>query len=70
MIIAPGDLVLGDDDGLVAVPFAHAQPVFAAASAKHAAEEKILANIRAGIPQDRAWVDEALKRLGCAFDAG
>jgi regulator of RNase E activity RraA len=70
MVIEPGDLVLGDDDGVVAVPFEHAEAVFAAASAKHAAEEKILAGIRAGIPQDRAWVDETLKRLGCALDAG
>jgi regulator of RNase E activity RraA len=69
MVIEPGDLVLGDDDGLVAVSFEHVETVFAAASAKHAVEEKILADIRAGIPQDRAWVDETLRRLGCAFDA-
>lgn len=69
MLIEPGDLVLGDDDGLVAVSFKHAEAVFAAASAKHAAEEQILADIRAGIRQDRAWVDEALRRLGCAVDA-
>ena len=70
MIIEPGDLVLGDDDGLVAVPFQHVETVYAAASAKHAAEEKTLAAIRAGLPQDRAWVDDTLKRLGCAFDGG
>ena len=43
----PGDLVLGDDDGLVAVSVDHAESVFAAASEKHAAEETILAGIRA-----------------------
>jgi RraA family protein len=70
MVIEPGDLILGDEDGLVAVPFDHVEAVRAAASAKQAAEEKILADIRAGIPQDRAWVDETLKQLGCTFDAG
>ncbi|WP_287786837.1 RraA family protein [Acidiphilium sp.] len=69
MVIEPGDLVLGDDDGLVAVPFDHAEAVCAAAAAKQAAEDKILAAIRAGHGQDRTWVDETLKRLGCAFDA-
>jgi RraA family protein len=68
MVIEPGDLVLGDDDGLVAVPFDHVETVFAAAHAKHQAEEKMLAAIRAGAPQDRAWVDETLIRLGCALE--
>jgi RraA family protein len=70
MVIMPGDLVLGDEDGLVAVPFDDVEAVFAAASAKQAAEEKILASIRAGYSQDRSWVDETLKRLGCSFIDG
>lgn len=69
MVIEPGDLVLGDDDGLVSVPFGHVETVHAAAHAKQMAEEKMLASIRAGAPQDKRWVDETLKRLGCAFDA-
>lgn len=70
MVIEPGDLVLGDDDGLVAVPFDHVETVYEAARTKHEAEEKILVGIRAGKPQDRAWVDETLKRLGCALNVG
>jgi regulator of RNase E activity RraA len=65
MVIEPGDLVLGDDDGLLCVPFAEVESVHAAASAKAAAEARQMANIEAGT-HDAAWVDAALRRLGCA----
>ena len=64
MVIAPGDLVLGDDDGLLCVPYDQVGQVHAATAAKHAAEEKQMAAIEAGT-HDAAWVDAALKRLGC-----
>jgi regulator of RNase E activity RraA len=64
MVIAPGDLVLGDDDGLLCVPLDEAEVIQAAAAAKHAAEEKQVANIEAGT-HDASWVDATLRRLGC-----
>ncbi len=64
MVIAPGDLVLGDDDGVLSIPFDEAEAVLAQASAKNAAEEKQMAAIKAG-SSDRSWVDASLKRLGC-----
>ena len=64
MVIAPGDLVIGDDDGLLCVPYEQVEQVRAAAAAKHAAETKQMAAIEAGT-HDAAWVDAALKRLGC-----
>lgn len=64
MVIAPGDLIIGDEDGLLCVPFDQTAEVYAAASAKHAAEEKQMAAIGAG-KNDRSWVDATLKRLGC-----
>jgi regulator of RNase E activity RraA len=64
MVIAPGDLVLGDDDGLLCVPFEEAEAIHAAAAAKHAAEERQMANIAAGT-HDASWVDAALRKLGC-----
>ena len=64
MVIEPGDLILGDDDGVVCVPFSETAGVLAATHAKLAAEEKMKAAIEAGT-LDRAWVNEALKRLGC-----
>ena len=64
MVVAPGDLVVGDDDGLLCVPYDQVEQVHAAAAAKHAAEEKQMAAIEAGA-HDASWVDAALKRLGC-----
>ncbi len=64
MVIMPGDLMLGDDDGLLCVPREQVEAVFQAAQAKNAAEEAQMAAIRAGT-SDRAWIDATLKRLGC-----
>jgi RraA family protein len=68
MVIEPGDLLIGDDDGLLCVPYEHADRVFADASAKHAAEEKQMLAIAEG-RNDRTWVDASLKRLGCEIEA-
>jgi len=64
MVIAPGDLIVGDGDGIVCVPFEATEEVLKATQAKHAAEIKQLAAIKEGTV-DRAWVDAALTKLGC-----
>jgi RraA family protein len=66
MVIEPGDLVIGDDDGVLCVPFDHAEAVFEKAAAKHAAEAQQLLDIAEG-NNDRAWVIDALKAKGCYF---
>ena len=66
MVVEPGDLVIGDEDGVLCVPFADAAAVLAASQAKFAAEQKQMASIQAGT-YDPAWVDETLRRLGCDF---
>jgi RraA family protein len=66
MVIAPGDLVVGDGDGLVCVPYEQTAEVLKATEAKHAAELKQIEAIKAGT-SDRAWVDAALTRLGVKF---
>ena len=65
MVIEPGDLILGDEDGLVCVPYSLLDEVLAATQAKHAAENVQMANILAGT-HDAAWVDASLRRLGCS----
>jgi regulator of RNase E activity RraA len=65
MVIEPGDLILGDGDGLLCIPFEEVEEVYQATAAKHKAEEKILAALKAGGSMDRAWVDETLRQLGC-----
>ncbi len=63
MVIAPGDLMLGDEDGILCVPAAEVEAVLKATEAKHAAEEKQMAATLAGT-SDRAWVDVTLKKFG------
>ncbi len=64
MVIAPGDLVLGDDDGVLCVPFDHVEAVFKAATAKYDAEQRQIANIQAGT-HDASWVDKQLRAMNC-----
>ena len=68
MVIQPGDLMLGDADGVLCVPFDDAEAVLALTLAKHAAEEQTLADIAAG-RLDTSWIDEALARLGVESEA-
>jgi RraA family protein len=67
MVIAPGDLIVGDGDGIVCVPFDVTAEVLKATEAKHQAEIKQLALIKEG-KLDRSWVDATLTRLGCKID--
>ncbi|XZW37791.1 RraA family protein [Acinetobacter baumannii] len=64
MVVEPGDLILGDEDGLLSVPYAEVEEVYLKASAKHAAEQKQLEQIAVG-ENDRSWVINSLKQKGC-----
>jgi regulator of RNase E activity RraA len=65
MVIEPGDLIIGDGDGVLCIPFGEVEEVYQAAAGKNKAENKILADLQAGGSMDRAWVDIALEQLGC-----
>lgn len=64
MVIEPGDLLVGDDDGVIVVPRDSATEVLDRAEAKHAAEMKQLGQTRAGA-YDGGWIDAALVAGGC-----
>lgn len=64
MVIAPGDLVIGDADGLLCVPFDDAEALLGAARQKQQVEARMVAGIADG-SYDRSWVNTTLKRLGC-----
>lgn len=64
MVIHPGDLVLGDRDGLLCVPFDDAEEILAATRKKMELERRMLADIAAGT-LDTSWIDATLKRIGC-----
>ena len=63
MVVNPGDVVVGDADGLVAISPADVDPVFAVASAKAAHEEKALQAAREG-RRDASWVATRWKEVG------
>jgi regulator of RNase E activity RraA len=67
MVIEPGDLVIGDDDGLLCVPFDAVEEVFGKAHAKHATETESFRKIAAG-ENDRSWIDRKLSELHCEIE--
>ena len=64
MVIEPGDLIVGDADGILCVPYDAVDAVGRAAADKGTAEARSMANIAAGT-HDTRWVDSSLKRIGC-----
>ena len=67
MVVNPGDIIVGDDDGVVAVGQDIAAIVLKAAKAKAKDEDAMLKAIRKGGKVDRSWVDQALHAKGCDF---
>ena len=66
MVIHPGDIVIGDSDGVLCVPVESAEMILKATQDKSAKEIKQMADIEDGT-NDRTWVDRALKERGCAL---
>lgn len=67
MVIEPGDLMLGDSDGVLCVPYDQVDALHMAAMAKGAAEAKMIEDIQSG-KYAASWVDEVLRRLGCPIE--
>jgi RraA family protein len=63
MTVNPGDIIVGDADGLVAVPQEIAERVLASAKGILEKETKSMKEIVAGTV-DRSWVDKALREKG------
>jgi len=64
MVVNPGDIIVGDDDGFVAVPQSDAAELIKMAKKKLADETASLKAIAKGTV-DRSWVDKTLKAKGC-----
>jgi len=63
MVVLPGDIVVGDDDGVVVIAPAEAKAVAEASRRKAEAEAQTLTSI-AKRAYDDAWIDQALKAKG------
>ena len=66
MTVNPGDIIVGDADGLVAIPQEHAEHILKSAQAILVKETKNIKEIEAGTV-DRSWVDKALKEKGYKY---
>jgi len=71
MVIEPGDLIVGDQDGIVCVPFDALEAVLARAQAKFNHELSTFDGIgRDDQSKERGRLERELKLLGCAFSPG
>ena len=68
MVVTPGDLILGDRDGLLCVPIDDAQRILQATQGKQDLEQVMMREIEEGT-LDTLWIDAALKRLGVEVPA-
>ena len=64
MVIEPGDLVIGDWDGVLSIPLDDVESILKKTNEKQAAEAVDMAKIEAG-EWDRSWLDKTLKDRGC-----
>ena len=64
MVIEPGDLVIGDWDGVLSIPLDDVESILKKTNEKQAAEAVDMAKIEAD-EWDRSWVDKTLKDRGC-----
>lgn len=66
MLIEPGDLILGDEDGCLCVPRGDVESVYQATQAKNDAEVVMMEDI-ANDRLDTSWIDRALAERNCEF---
>ncbi len=66
LVVNPGDIIVGDQDGIVVINPADAPEVLQKAKAQNAKEAQTMKDIE-NLAWDRAWVDKALQAKGCEF---
>jgi len=63
VVVHPGDILVGDEDGIVVISPSDAEFLLEKAKAKSRAEGKIMEDI-ANMAWDRTWIDQALEERG------
>jgi RraA family protein len=67
MVMEPGDLIVGDDDGLLVIAYDDAAAVLEVAKKKHESETSTFKDIGKG-DNNRAKFEASLRELGCEFE--
>lgn len=62
-VVTPGDIIVGDDDGVAVVPSAHAEEVLSLVDGLMSREKKRIAEIQGGALY-KAEIDDALRKHG------
>lgn len=65
-VINPGDLLLGDRDGLVVIPKKQAEEIIMLVTEQEVKEKNIMEEIKKGTI-DRSWINDALEEKGCEY---
>jgi regulator of RNase E activity RraA len=65
--VSPGDIIVGDDDGVVVIPKDEAHVIFEKALELSSKEEEAMRSIGQG-KWDRSWVDEILMKKGIEIE--
>lgn len=67
LVINPGDIIVGDSDGLLVIDPNYAEEIAEKAKAISASEKAQLEGILTGKGWERPWVDDKLKEVGFEF---
>lgn len=65
VVVNPGDIVVGDADGIVIIRPQDAPVILEKAKAKMAKEQAIIKGIKDRVPRDKSWIDKGLAAIGC-----
>lgn len=66
VVVNPGDILVGDEDGVVVIKPEDAPELLKKTKAKNAAEQRTMEEIE-NLKWDRTWVDKALAERGCEY---
>ncbi len=66
VVINPGDILVGDEDGVVVIRPEDAPELLKKTQAKNLAEQKTMEEIE-NLAWDRTWIDKALAGRGCEY---
>ncbi|HUL00732.1 MAG TPA: RraA family protein [Nitrospirota bacterium] len=66
VVVNPGDILVGDEDGVVVIKPEDAPGLLKKTKEKNLAEQKTKEDIE-NMKWDRSWIDKALKERGCEY---